>query len=113
MTEAQAARPPQRRRSRAEANELAAEFEASGLTRQEFCDRKNVPMKTLARYVARHRGEQGDADGAQRWVAVEVAEPRGPGAELVLILAGGRRIEVKPGFDSGTLRQVVTVLEGV
>jgi hypothetical protein len=57
-------------------NELAAEFEASGLTRQEL-------MKTLARYVARHRREQGDAGGAQRWVAVEVAEPRGPGAELL------------------------------
>ncbi len=113
MTEAQAARPRQRHRSRAEANQLAAEFEASGLTRQEFCDRKNVPMKTLARYVARHRREQGDAGGAQRWVAVEVAEAGGPGTELVLILAGGRRIEVKRGFDSGTLRELVTALERV
>lgn len=72
---------------------------------------KSVPMKTLARYVARHRREQGDAGGTQQWVAVEVAEPRGPGAELVVVLSGGRRIEVKRGFDGGTLRQLVAALE--
>jgi len=113
MTEAQVGRSRQRHRSRAEANQLAAEFEASGLTRQEFCNLKDVPMKTLARYVARHRREQDGAGGAQHWVAVEVAEPRGPGAELAVVLAGGRRIEVKRGFDSGTLRQLVTTLERV
>jgi len=92
---------------------VAAEFEASGLTRQEFCSLKSVPMKTLARYVARLRREQGGGGGSQQWVAVEVAEPRGPGAELAVVLAGGRRIEVKRGFDAGTLRQLVTALERV
>ncbi len=113
MTEAQAGKPRQRHRSRVEANQLAAEFEASGLTRQEFCNLKNMPMKTLARYVGRHRREQGGAGGAQQWIAVEVAESRGPGTELVVMLAGGRRIEVKRGFDSGTLRQLVATLERV
>ena len=113
MSEAQTGRPRQRHRSRAEANQLATEFETSGLTRQEFCNRKGVPMKTLARYVARHRREQGCVDGTQKWVAVEVAEPHGPGAELVVVLSGGRRIEVKRGFDGGTLRQLVAALEPV
>ena len=113
MTEAQAGRPRQRHRSRTEANQLAAEFEASGLTRQEFCNLKSVPMKTLARYVTRRRREQGVAGGTQQWVAVEVAEPRGAGTELVVVLAGGRRVEVRRGFDTGTLRQLVTALERV
>jgi hypothetical protein len=30
-----------------------------------------------------------------------------------VVLAGGRRIEVKRGFDTGTLRQLVTALERV
>jgi hypothetical protein len=113
MTEPQAGRQRQRHRSRAEANQLAAEFEASELTRQEFCSVKGVPMKTLARYVARRRREQGGGDGTPQWVAVEVAEARGFGAELVVVLAGGRRIEVKRGFDGGTLRELVTALERV
>lgn len=111
MTEPQAGRRRRRHRSRAEANQLATEFEASGLTREEFCNLKGVPMKTLARYVARRRREQDGGGALQQWVAVEVAEPRGPGAELTVVLAGGRRIEVQRGFDTGTLQQLVAALE--
>jgi hypothetical protein len=32
---------------------------------------------------------------------------------LVVVLRGGRRIEVGSGFDTGALAQVVRVLEGV
>ena len=98
-----------RHRSRAEADQLAAEYAASGLTRQEFCNRKGVPMKTLARYVARYRRE--NAGDAQSWVAVEVAEQRGQGKELAVVLSSGRRIEVGRGFDADTLKRLLAVVE--
>jgi hypothetical protein len=41
---------------------------------------------------------------------VEVAGPRS-GSELTVLLSGGLRIEVKRGFDTLTLRQLVTALE--
>jgi hypothetical protein len=44
-------------------------------------------------------------------VAVEVAAKRGDPAELSIVLAGERRIEVRRGFDIETLRRVVTALE--
>ena len=100
-------------RTREEAEQIAAEFEASGLTRQGFSDRSGVPMKTLARYVARYRKKKTDKNPRQRWVAVEVAEERGHGNELSVVLGNGRRITVQHGFNADTLRQLVTVLERV
>jgi len=100
-----------RRRTREEAERVAAEYEASGLTRQEFSNRSGVPMKTLARYVARHRKKTADKNPALRWVAVEVGEQRGRGDELSVVLGKGRRIAVQHGFHADTLRRLVAVLE--
>jgi hypothetical protein len=44
---------------------------------------------------------------------VEVTGTGGDGVALTVVLAHRRRIEVKPGFDGGTLRQVVAVLEQI
>jgi hypothetical protein len=100
-------------RSRAEADQVAAEYEASGLGREAFCKQRDVRLKTLDRYVARYRKQKADGGEAQRWVAVEVAGRNGCGGELSVLLSHGRRIEVKRGFDAGTLRQLVAALEQV
>jgi len=100
-----------RRRSREEANRLAAECEQSGLSQREFCEQRGVPLKTMVRYLTRYRGEQRGKNQTPRWVAVEVGAKRGDAAELSIVLAGGRRIEVTHGFDVETLRRVVVALE--
>jgi hypothetical protein len=105
-----------RRRSREEADGLAAEYEASGLTRDEFCRRRGVAVNTLGRYLTRLRRERKGAQKAPQWVAVEVAARSGDGGgcgELAVMVGGGRRIEVKPGFDADTLRRLVAALEGM
>ncbi len=76
-----------------------------------FCEQRGVPLETLARYVARCRRERAGNSGAQGWVAVEVTSKRPDAAELCIVLDGGRRIEVKRGFDVETLRRVVVALE--
>ena len=111
MTYEESGRQHRRHRSRAEADQIAVEYEASGLSREAFCKQKDVPLKTLARYVVRYRKQRAAGTEARRWVAVEVAGNSGCGGELYVLLSGGRRIEVKRGFDAGTLRQLVTVLE--
>ena len=92
---------------------MAAEYEASGLTREEFCQQRDVPLKTLCRYVTRYREQKAEGDQPRRFVEAEVTGNTGCGGELVVLLSSGRRIEVKRGFDAGTLRQLVTVLERV
>jgi hypothetical protein len=93
---------------------MVADYEASGLTREAFCNQRDVGLKTLDRYVTRYR-KQRAADGTepQRWVAVEVATHSGCGSEMTVLLSTGRRIEIKRGFDAGALRQLVAVLEQV
>ena len=84
------------------------------MTQAEFCQQKDLPLKTLARYVTRYRKQSARGDEPnqpQRFVAVEVAAARSGGSELTVVLHGGLRIEVKSGFDAGTLRQLVTVPE--
>ena len=102
-----------RRRSRAEAEQVASEYEASGLSRVEFCRTRGLSLATLARY--RKRQAQGEAASGHGWLRVEVAanatvESRGDGG-LAVVLAGGRRIEVRCGFDPQTLVQLLSVLE--
>jgi hypothetical protein len=107
-------RQHRRHRNRAEADQLAAEYEASGLSQAEFCQQKDLPLKTLGRYLTRYRKQTArgnEPHQPQRFVAVEVAACRSGGSELTVVLHGGLRIEVKSGFDAGTLRQLVTVLE--
>ncbi len=101
-----------RRRTRAEAEQVAGEYEASGLSRVEFCRQHGLSLATLARY--RKRQAQGEAVAGRRWLAVEVAggkaTPLGSSG-LAVALAGGRRIEVGCGFDAETLAQLLSVLE--
>ena len=90
------------------------EYEGSGVTQAEFCRQKDLPLKTLARYVTRYRKQAtrgDDPNQPQRLVAVEVAASRTAGSGLTVVLHGGLRIEVKSGFDAGTLRQLVAVPE--
>ena len=111
MNERRSTRKHGRHRTRAEADQLAQEVEASGKSRQAFSEERNVPLKTLARYVTRYRRSQVSEGASPKWVAVEVKQAVQRGGELSVILAGGRRIEVTRGFDVATLRAVVRALE--
>ena len=101
-----------RRRSRAEAEQAVAEYEASGLSRQEFCLQHGLALVTLDRYRKR-RVQRQEASGSSQWVAVELCGVSGPGSALAVVLLSGRRIEVNRGFDANTLGQLVRLLEHV
>src|SRR5215218_9934876 len=112
------ARTRRRRRDRsvAEAERLVVAYETSGLSRQEFCDRNDVTLTTLSRYVTRHRRERAQRNEATRpepqLIPVELAAPvKSDGGELMVVLCTGRRIEVKRGFDAHTLQALLRVLE--
>ncbi|HXJ41410.1 MAG TPA: hypothetical protein VNH18_19170 [Bryobacteraceae bacterium] len=112
MANEETGRQRRRHRSRSEADQLAAEYEASGLRQEAYARQRDIPLKTLARYVTRYRKQKAGIE-APRWVAAEVAGRRATEGELAVVLAGGRRIEVNRGFDALTLRQLVAVLEQV
>ena len=112
MTE-QPERKRPRLRSRAEADALAAEYEASGLSRQEFCQQRQVAFQTLARYLSQRRKPLATAvpAGSARLVRVQMEPSKKAEGELTVIVPGGRQIVGRRGFDAGLLPQLVAVLE--
>jgi transposase-like protein len=113
MDEKAAQKRRRRDRSVVEAERLAAAYENSGLSRQEFCRRNDVTLSTLSRYVTRHRRHRMKAaEPQQGLVSVEVVPGRSAaGGELVIVLSSDRHIEVRRGFDAGTLEQLIRLLE--
>jgi transposase-like protein len=107
-----------RRRTREEVRQLVSAFQTSGLRAREFCQRHGLASSTLRRNLQRAGAGSAPAQPAVRFVAVNVngaappAKPA-PAAGLEVVLAGGRRIAVGPGFDVATLGQLVRALEGL
>ena len=105
-----------RRRSRAEVRRLVDEFEASGLTRWEFCQSRHLALSTLQRHLRARQSATKARSGRPRLVAVSVsakAESVSVREEtsLEVVLSRGRRIGVRPGFDAGALRELIIALE--
>ena len=108
-----------RRRGRVEVEKLVAEYEASGLTRDVFCQQRGLSVAALDRY--RRRVQKRARSGAGAMLPVEVVlsttqdsscAARGAGV-LVVASRSGRRIEVGRGFDVETLERLLTILDKV
>src|SRR5271167_3998891 len=107
-----------RRRTRAEVQQLVAEFVGTGMGRSEFCRSRGLSFGTLNRHLKKQRWKRKSrrASSAGRLVPVELAPRKSPmqhepSCGLAVVLSGGRRIEVHPDFDMNTLERLVSALE--
>ncbi len=107
-----------KRRTRAEVQELVAEFMSSGMRRSEFCQSRGLSFSTLDRHLKRRRWKRRrrPTSSAGRLVPVESAARKSPkqhepSCGLAVVLPGGRRIEVHPDFDTSTFERLVNALE--
>src|SRR5208282_2353820 len=98
-----------KRRTRAEVQELVAEFMSSGMRRSEFCRSRRLSFSTLDRHLKKLRWKRRrkPISSAGRLVPVELADRKSPTQQepscgLAVVLSGGRRIEVHPDFDTDT-----------
>lgn len=106
-----------KRRTQVEIEALVAEFEASGLMREAFCEQRGLAVGTLDKYRRRvHKGRP-SSEGSMLPVEVVWSAGQSPNRDagreslLVVDLRGGRRIEVRRGFDAGTLERLLTILD--
>jgi transposase len=85
-------------------------WQASGLSVQAFCDRRGLTAATF--YAWRRELRRRDA-ACTTFVPVHVAPDQVPAqtAGIEVVLGGGRRLRIGPGFDPATLRQLLAVLE--
>src|SRR5690348_9625316 len=108
-----------KRRTRAEVQQLVAEFMSSGMRRSEFCRSRGLSFGTLDRHLKKRswkRRRRAVSSAAGRLVKVELAARKSPAQHgsscgLAVVLLGGRRIEVQPEFDTSTFERLVGILE--
>ncbi len=107
-----------KRRTRAEVQQLVAEFVSSGMRRSEFCQSRGLSFSTLDRHLKKRRWKRRRRPvfSAGRLVPVELAARKSatqqePSCGLAVVLPGGRRVEVHPDFDTNTFERLVGILE--
>ncbi|HEY3616789.1 MAG TPA: hypothetical protein VGK96_08235 [Candidatus Sulfotelmatobacter sp.] len=104
-----------KRRTPAELEQMAREFESSGLNRTQFCRQQGLTLGVLNRYLRRMQVGCSNGGGEDGLVAVEVSGKKlgavHAGSGVMVELARGRKIAVCAGFDAVTLQRVVHVLE--
>ena len=111
MDENQVGKKRRTRRTGKEVQRLVEEFISSGMKRSDFCRSRGLSLGTLRRHL---EGEKQEAMQTPRLVAVELEEKAVQNANAIeVVLAGGRRVEVRPGFDAPTLQTLIAVLERV
>jgi hypothetical protein len=106
------------RRSEEIIKRLVSEFGASGVEASKFCRNHRLARSVLYRHLPRGGLGKMEPKPSARLVPVslvgaEDSEQPGSGCALELVLRNGRRIEVRPHFDSDTLERLLKILEGV
>jgi hypothetical protein len=89
---------------------VASQFEGSGLSRREFCERHGMALTTLDYYRYRERKQKA---GSVRLLAVSITADDGPVIRdgIAVVLANGRRIEFRQEFTEGELAQLLRTVE--
>lgn len=90
---------------------LVLEQERSELTQVEFCRRNDISLHAFRiwKYRDHRRAARVAAAEAPRLVPVRLLGVSD--STIDLVIAGGRTIRVRPGFDEETLRRLVAALE--
>lgn len=95
----------------ADARAVLEAWKRSGLSLARFARARAIPLSKLHRW--KRRLGQGAVALAFHPVEVRPAAPGGAGASgaIELVVRGGRRVAVGPGFDAEVLREVVEAVE--
>jgi predicted transcriptional regulator len=111
MDENQVGKKRRTRRTGKEVQRLVEEFISGGMKRSEFCRTRGLSPGTLQRHL---KGGKQRPRQIPRLVAVELEQKAAQKANAIeVVLARGRRVEVRPGFDATTLQALIAVLERV
>ena len=88
------------------------------MRRSEFCQSRGLSFSTLDRHLKKRRWKRrrSAVSPAGQLVKLELSARKSPAQQesscgLAVVLPGGRRIEVRPDFDTNTFERLVSALE--
>jgi hypothetical protein len=89
------------------------EFEVSGLSRQSYCDQKQIKIYQLDYWRKKFgKAESVEPISTKSWIPLAVRDDRAAEETSGICLRIGRlAIEVKPGFDRELLAEVLRVVD--
>lgn len=87
-----------------------AAYRSSGLTVSKWCAANDVSYRQFYYWTRKLKGTVATVPPSTAWVSVNVDKPQGTEATL-LIKIGSTAIEVKPGYNSALLADVVRTLQ--
>ena len=94
--------------------EVFRQWDLSGLTRVEFCRRRDLTVTTFDFWRRELRRRDADPAVVSRPVAPALVPVTVIGMSAIeVVLRDGRSVRVPAGFDPACLRSVLSVLEGV
>src|SRR5450631_1307102 len=96
-----------------EVERIVSDFERSGLSRREYCQRRDIALPTLDWYRRRVRASRSSPNLVPVRVE-ETARPASSAAGLApqgfaLVLGNGRRIETGWSFDESELARLIRI----
>jgi len=95
-----------------DSDRLVVDYERSGLTRREYCEREGIAITTLDYHQRRRRMKRAAANLVPVMVtAVPAGEVRDRG--FALVLSNGRRIESGWNFDDEELARLIRIAGAV
>ena len=108
---------PRGRRSDKEIVALLKEHRRSGLSLLAFARTRQLCYSSLLRWRSRHRqrakaAAAPDKGADPRFVGVQLQSETWSG-DFIVDWPGGRSLRIPPGFEAGSLRQLLEVLEGL
>ena len=110
-------RPVLGRRSAREKSNVLHGYRRSGLSLRAFAQEHRLCYSTLIRWRKR-LGPQAQSRRAPKvtaspkFIPIHLEPEPAPGVPYVLGLSGGRSLKIPPGFETESLRRLLTVLEG-
>jgi hypothetical protein len=97
-----------------DAQEILDLWRRSGMSMAAFARSRGLELSRLARWRKRLSAGESPSPGFHRVRVVEslaAPEPAGQGVEVLVV--GGRRVAVRPGFDGDLLAEVIRILESL
>jgi len=89
------------------------QFKASGLSVAKWAETQEDITVHQIRYWIKKFNKEKQQDTSSTWLPVNVPShvPESPGSGLKIEAPNGLKVEVLPGFDEATLREVIKVLK--
>lgn len=88
-------------------------FKESGMSIPAWCKEKQIKANTLRYWLKKIKEEEITELSEDNWVPITFNNPLDSAVSPIVVKIGPFSVEIKPGFDHSTLKDVFAAIHGV